>query len=623
MTDALNLLISVGDLIAKCPAVSLLPLLKRIQEGLSVWITDAGTLISTKPGEPALKTIAVWEKVLEAIERLPQHDGKVLDALQVLITSGLQSKRKPVVNATIKAWNGTFGKQQSMHYPKSVRTALKKLRPIADLLLPTFPESTEEEPVHTPPQFSESQDLVNDGRAHEREAWSNTPSRLASPFREPRGTASPGPSVLVKDTPVNSRRTPGSARKTPTRPKHMDSQIEFAEIESGGSMPDSQVLTEHQKEVKERQSEAARTLFSGLGVVGKGKEKEKERKPVPAFAVDSPTSGQGGVAISDEMDISRIEETQPSQELNETASFISEMPVESSYPQFLLTKAPGEEDTSSAISSVESSVKEVSPELVIGPSIIVDWGEDGEDVEMTPADEDPDSSIISDPPSIDEDFVDAPDHLPSEAEDSPIPSRRKGRVLVTVEVDSGAPGDINAHSSPDAQIIDEERASHGLPATPKSKGKKKARKGSEVAVSPEMLDTVVVVARQSSGSPYRTRSARLAEKEGTPRKLAGGEDTPSKGVKSKQLAVEDTPSRGARTAKQQEKAVEATPSRGPKGKPVQEKLAGKLVEDTPSKFPKSPRQLMKFSPPRTRSSAKKGVAETPRFVMLEPGSFFL
>lgn len=87
----------------------------------------------------------MWIKTIEAVSRLPQHDGKVLDAVQELITSGLENRRKPVVNTTVKVWNETFGKQQSLYYPTGVKNALKVLRPIADLSLPTFPESMEED----------------------------------------------------------------------------------------------------------------------------------------------------------------------------------------------------------------------------------------------------------------------------------------------------------------------------------------------------------------------------------------------------------------------------------------------------------------------------------------------
>lgn len=48
MADAMTLLSCVSNLIGKCPAGSLLPLLKRIQEGLAVWVIDSNQLVDTK-----------------------------------------------------------------------------------------------------------------------------------------------------------------------------------------------------------------------------------------------------------------------------------------------------------------------------------------------------------------------------------------------------------------------------------------------------------------------------------------------------------------------------------------------------------------------------------------------
>lgn len=528
-----------------------------------------------------------------------------------------------------------------------------------------------------------------------------TPSRLASPFSPKAGAASPSASGVVKDTPlnINSRRSFASGfRKPPPKPKHMDSQIDFEPIVSEDPTMDSQVLTEHQKEVKERQSETA-TLFSNVGVTRAGKGK----KPVPRFVDEGPSStdassvGLGGDGqkdssddvLVDEMEVSRVEETQPETGANETASFISGMSNGDSNPQLLPTKADESEESSFVPSSEE--VGEQSFEIA-SPSK-EDW--EDEDVEMddTPADETPedsdDSNILSDPPSVEEDdFVDAPDHPPSD-QDGSVPEK-SGKESMGTSASTSSPeiseeaspvsmipsstqsdedkevSNASGHSSPDAQIIDEERASHGLPATPKSVRVKKGKRGSVLAglsISPDILDTIIISGDgPAAPSPYRTRSARLAQDK-TAEKAAGRsvETTPSKGTKSSKLAQENvaekagerltegTPSKGFKAAKQaQGKAVqqrettpsksskaakqaqenvvqkgEATPSRASKSaKQVQRTpVEKKPGEATPSKS-KSPRQSSKFSPPRTRSSAKKGVAGTPRIAALsEPGLF--
>lgn len=624
----MTLLSCVGDLIGRCPATSLLPLLKKIQEGLGVWIIDSRTLVSAKGSDNALKVFVVCTKVTDAISRLPTHDGKVLDALQMLVASLLQSKKKQIVNAAVSVWNDTFGKQPALYYPGSVRTTLKQLRPIADLSLPTFPESLEEDPVNTPPQFSESQEV---GAVEEMaRVWSATPSRLASPF-EPRG--SPG---FVKDTPatVNPRR--GFSGRIPGKLKHMDSQIEFAPIgvgEDGGVTIDSQVLTEHQKEVRTRQGGGM--VFSGLELAGAAKGKGKGKKTGVedlASVGDDQSDEPAAPTSSDEMEISRIKETQESPDQNETASFISAMSDGGSYRQFLSAEADdggGSDVVRGPLGGLGGSFEILSPTKV-------DWEDEDGDMDMariTPEDEDSDASLaLSDPPSIDEDdFVDAPDHPTSNAQDSPSRKRNvKSGPTVVVKIapkvrilpfstispsqtdsdkEAIKSSDASVRSSPGAQIIDEERASHGLPATPKPlKGKKKLKRGSAsapLAVSPDILDTITISGESPTPSSYRTRLGK--SQEATPSKskpkLAAQQTVIEK-------TAEATPSKSSKG-----KGKVATPSRGSKST----KQAQEAPMETPSRQPKSPRQPMKSSPPRTRASAKKGVAEAPTFVAVELG----
>lgn len=611
MTDTMALISSVGDLIGRCPTTSLLALLRKTQEGLGMWIVDPHSLVAAKGSENAQKVLVVCAKATDALSRLPSHDAKVLDALQILVTSLLQSKKKQVVNAAVEVWNNTFGKQPALYYPRNVRNMLKQLRPIADLSLPTFPETLEEDSVNTPPQFSESQEV---GAADEMaRVWSATPSRLASPF-EPRG--SPG---VVKDTPVvvNPRRgfMIGPLGRMPGKLKHMDSQIEFAPIVAGDveTAMDSQVLTERQKEVRERQGDGM--VFSGLALAGAEKEKKGGQKDEPVV----PKS-------NDEIEISRIAETQESPDQNETASFISVMPDRGSYPQFLLTQADDGEDSGMVRRSFDESFEAASPAKA-------DWEDEDGDVDMTgstPQDSN-DSIVLSVSQSIEDNFVDAPDHPPSRAQDSLARRRNaKGGPVITVEVlpkvrvlplstispsqtdsdkEAIKSSDASAQSSPDAQIIDEERAAHGLPATPKPlRGRRRLKRGSAAAplvISPDILDTITISGE--SPSSYRTRSARSLEvtpsklksklpQETMAEKAAGA--TPSKSSKGKGKVVGTTPSRGSKSVKQ----IQETP-----------------VETTPSRQPKSPRQLARLSPPRTRASAKKGAAETPKGAALEPG----
>jgi hypothetical protein len=414
---------------------------------------------------------------------------------------------------------------------------------------------------------------------------------MASPFRK---SMSPG---MVKDTPLPTRRsTPGSARKAPPpKLKHMDSQIEFAPVDNGSAEAiDSQVLTEHQKEVKERQRDGeAGKLFSSLAIKTE-KDAGKEKEVV--VLEDTPV---------EDMDVSRIEETQPSQgeekELEETISFLSEMPVpkEEPNPQFLLTRPPTQQSGDVA----SSSEIELSSEPEMDSPGAQEWEEsNGDDVEMSnPTDDNSDyGSSISELPSIEDDFVDAPDQPPSSPRRHMTMTVEVAPPSATVSAEEPS-SEKSSHSSPGAQIIDEQRASHGLPAAPKPtkcrrKGKKKA--------SPEVLGTIVIASEPpapESSVWYRTRSTRRAEE----KERQGSLEVPEAREGTKAFkSVENTPSKASKNA---------TPSKASKGRQAKEKTT-----DTPSKSKAVEATPSRISPPRTRASSRRGISETPKAIA-EPG----
>jgi hypothetical protein len=69
----------------------------------------------------------------------------MLKTLSTLISCGLGSRRKAIVNMTVELWNSTFGLEEALDYPLKVKNALQRLHPIVDLQLPSFPESVEDE----------------------------------------------------------------------------------------------------------------------------------------------------------------------------------------------------------------------------------------------------------------------------------------------------------------------------------------------------------------------------------------------------------------------------------------------------------------------------------------------
>ena len=226
--------------------------------------------------------MSLWTAICTSVPQLITSHGhtKTLGDLEFLICSGLESQHKSTVNAAITMWNSSFGScRERLEYPESVQNALLRLRPIADLQLPFFPESLEREqsvdaaqPIH----FAETQDdttnffgstsLESVMRKH------HTPQDV-SPMGKLRQSI---PQFVTGPRSVSAKRsregTPevGSrkSRKRDSTPRlrHDDSQIQFEAIHSSPVLEtvlDSQLLTDRQKEVKERQ-QAEAAMFPDL-----------------------------------------------------------------------------------------------------------------------------------------------------------------------------------------------------------------------------------------------------------------------------------------------------------------------------------------------------------------------
>lgn len=209
-----------------------------------------------------------------------EHDGQQLEIFEVLISSGLETFHKSTANTFILMWNNTFGLQSYLEYPKSVELALRKLEPFVDLQLPSFPRSTDQEEVckdnsqfelvtdhlqgePTPPEFLESQDdltnLALQMRSFDQQKLVSSPLNLVLSSR----VNSSSPANRAGNHPVRPpEKNPTSTPKS--RHRHDDSQVEFVAVESSPLSRherESQYLTEHQRDVKERQRNETASMF--------------------------------------------------------------------------------------------------------------------------------------------------------------------------------------------------------------------------------------------------------------------------------------------------------------------------------------------------------------------------
>ncbi|KAI0587966.1 Rif1-N domain-containing protein [Pyrenophora tritici-repentis] len=245
-------------------------------ELVGIWIEDPERKLHSKD-EPLKsvhrEVVSMWQEVSKAVERLPRKDSQILLQLESLMTTGFLSRRRSIVNVSIATWNRTFGKEDTLKYPLRLETALRLLRNNVELCLPSL--EAREEDADTMVSFYDS-----DTTTEEPKRAFKSPRVKESPFRISKSLRSKSRSPAV---PTSARRT--SSRQTPKiRLRHDDSQIAFEPIPSSPSNPfnqDSQVLTERQKEMLDRQR-LSTGLFSKMGALSP----QPEEAPSP-MEIDS------------------------------------------------------------------------------------------------------------------------------------------------------------------------------------------------------------------------------------------------------------------------------------------------------------------------------------------------
>lgn len=257
----------------------------------------------------------LWDDVRSAIDTRVGHND--LTKLKTVLAAALSSRHKFVVSSAIDLWNERFGVLDGLHYPNEVAESLARLRASANLLLPNFPDIADNEVSpslcgylikadgqQVPPatiSFMDSDDsepieYASTGGPRGR---SLTPSLLgSSPFK---ARSSPAVNLGLPYSSINHQLlevpSASSSRKkvvkqdTTPRLRHDNSQIKFAAIEATPEPADaeSQLLTDHQREIRERQEEENAAMFLDLRSSPKPTEKKKEKKRL-SLTTDKPLS---------------------------------------------------------------------------------------------------------------------------------------------------------------------------------------------------------------------------------------------------------------------------------------------------------------------------------------------
>jgi hypothetical protein len=296
MDSTAQLLKEIGGVFDRGNRQLFLKAMLALQDGVYPWFEDNKRLLgnpdtplfvavsANAPLMPHVKltsqTTSLWDKFSHLITDM-EHPEQQLQCLDRFFCASFASCHRVIVNSAISLWNRLFENVEHLDYPEELKSALVQLQLHADIVLPGL-ESLSVEHAGQQPSFIDS---------FEDFSLPRLPSTRSSSRR---GT--PGPaSAQSKSSPSlkPSRRQPERSaqrmpaatnrRNPPPRLRHEDSQVQFEAIEPSSALDspmESQVLTERQKEVRDRQRENA-GLFDEIGSSPVVSSKEADGQMLP------------------------------------------------------------------------------------------------------------------------------------------------------------------------------------------------------------------------------------------------------------------------------------------------------------------------------------------------------
>ncbi|EGE84378.1 hypothetical protein RJZ56_005625 [Blastomyces dermatitidis] len=259
---------STTKLIDRCPSSFGPALLSGLQESLGIWLIDRDGLLTSRPDVDSTISISARQLTLSTaklFQKSAESGDSLLQKLSTLITSGLESRHKFTLNHFIKLWNNSFGSKETPVYPENVERALRRLKPFVHLVLPNFPPAGDSTIDVPSPEFLSSQEELARSEIPINPLYHTNKICMAFSPNAAQRTPPPRPNKGYR----RNRRTPSTTKITTPKPRlpHDDSHIQFV---PGDSSPrinpasDTQVLTDRQREVRDRQRGETAELYPGI-----------------------------------------------------------------------------------------------------------------------------------------------------------------------------------------------------------------------------------------------------------------------------------------------------------------------------------------------------------------------
>lgn len=248
--------------------------LVAVQNGLACWLEDKDRRI-TRADFPSVldavrvprtcvklvpnaianfsQTQSLWERICNIIkDRSPERLD--LENVEPLLCATFQSTHRETVKITAEMWNHVYDQVEGIQYPQALKKVLVALGSSVDIVRPGLEVLNDRSDARL--NFAGSQGdtsipIVTSGKKEPTSRSRPSTSRRTASSSLSKATQ------VAQNSPLASIK---SKRRTPKlKLRHEDSQVQFAAIDSSPAPTEyeSQLLTERQRETRERQRDTA------------------------------------------------------------------------------------------------------------------------------------------------------------------------------------------------------------------------------------------------------------------------------------------------------------------------------------------------------------------------------
>ena len=259
---------SISHALSVLPEAYVDSFLSCLGPGLSLWIRDDDGLLSdpsSTEGAQFWGSLPRFARTLSsALQKTAPH---AVERLDIVFAAAFASTHKTIVNVMVTAWNVSFGNAHDLKLGTDLVKVLGRMRPYIEIDLPLDPYISPREEAHGAIPAYGTQDPVEERRL------SSPQTREFSPKKRPeQPIASAAASLEQGATEIQAARDQKRSKQrskqgsSPLKRRHEDSQIDFVSVATSppAEVEESQMLTDHQKEVRDHRREEPPVVFADL-----------------------------------------------------------------------------------------------------------------------------------------------------------------------------------------------------------------------------------------------------------------------------------------------------------------------------------------------------------------------